>query len=152
MFFLFFVFFHKVKIITPPVYFPPECCTTQKEGKTIRRNQKSNEEREGKKRKGRKGKERRKKKWDKSPEQRLNLSRSWHRGHSRAYNTLFLFKSFTKDLSLPIFELIIRYCLSVPKRIVGQICAVPLPYYDLQATELKIANCSMLIHVTSGKH
>jgi hypothetical protein len=26
---------------------------------------------------------------NKSPEQRLNLSRSWHKGHSRAYNTSF---------------------------------------------------------------
>ncbi len=30
-----------------------------------------------------------------------------------AYNTLFLFKSSTKDLSLPIFELVIRHCLLV---------------------------------------
>ncbi len=30
-----------------------------------------------------------KKKRDKSPEQRLNLSRSWHKGHSHTYNTLF---------------------------------------------------------------
>jgi hypothetical protein len=27
--------------------------------------------------------------YNKSPEQRLNLSRSWHKGHSRAYNTSF---------------------------------------------------------------
>ena len=46
---------------------------------------------------------------DKSPEHGLNLSRSWHRGHSHAYNTLFLFKSSTKDLSLPIFELVNRF-------------------------------------------
>jgi hypothetical protein len=42
----------------------------------------------------------------KSPEQRLNLNRSWHKGHSHAYNTPFLFKSYAKDLSLPIFELV----------------------------------------------
>ena len=26
---------------------------------------------------------------NKSPERRLNLSRSWHKGHSHAYNTSF---------------------------------------------------------------
>ena len=52
-------------------------------------------------------------KWDKSVEPRLNLSRSWHKGHSRAYNTPFSFKSSTKDLSLPIFEIAIwsRNCI-----------------------------------------
>lgn len=43
---------------------------------------------------------------NKSLEQELNLSRSWHKGHSHAYNTPFLFKSSTKDLSPPIFELV----------------------------------------------
>ena len=43
---------------------------------------------------------------NKSSEQELNLSGSWHKGHSHAYNTPFLFKSYTKDLSPPIFELV----------------------------------------------
>ena len=36
-------------------------------------------------------------------EQRLNLNRSWYKDHSHAYNTPFYFKSYTKDLFLPIF-------------------------------------------------
>ena len=36
-------------------------------------------------------------------EQRLNLNRSWYKDHSHAYNTSFYFKSYTKDLSSPIF-------------------------------------------------
>ena len=36
-------------------------------------------------------------------EQRLNLNRSWYKDHSHAYNTPFYFKSYTKDLSPPIF-------------------------------------------------
>jgi hypothetical protein len=34
-------------------------------------------------------KKKEKEKRDKSLEQRLNLSRSWHKGHSHTYNTLF---------------------------------------------------------------
>ena len=41
-------------------------------------------------------------------EQRLNLSRSWHKGHSHAYNTVLIIKSYTKDLSFPIFELVFQ--------------------------------------------
>ena len=37
-------------------------------------------------------------------EQRLNLNRSWYKDHSHAYNTPFYFKSYTKDLSSPIFK------------------------------------------------
>jgi hypothetical protein len=36
-------------------------------------------------------------------EQRLNLNRSWYKDHSHAYNTPFYFKSYTEDLSHPIF-------------------------------------------------
>ena len=36
-------------------------------------------------------------------EQGLNLNRSWYKDHSRAYNTPFYFRSFTEDLSFPIF-------------------------------------------------
>ena len=44
---------------------------------------------------------------NKSPEQRLNLSRSRHKDLSRTYNTPFFFKSYTKDLSFRIFEIIL---------------------------------------------
>ena len=30
-------------------------------------------------------------------------------GHSHAYNTQFYFKSYTKDLSLPIFEIVLKH-------------------------------------------
>ena len=36
--------------------------------------------------------------------QRLNLNRSWYKDHSRAYNTSFYSKSYTKDLSFQIFR------------------------------------------------
>ena len=36
----------------------------------------------------------------------LNLNRSWHKGHSHAYNTPFLSESSTKDLSLPTLEIV----------------------------------------------
>ena len=38
-------------------------------------------------------------------EQGLNLSESWHRGHSYTYNTPFCSKSSAKDLLHSIFEL-----------------------------------------------
>ena len=50
---------------------------------------------------------------NKSPEQRLNLSRSWHKDHSRTYNTSFLFKSYTKDLSFPIFQIVFQHRLNL---------------------------------------
>ncbi len=49
---------------------------------------------------------------NKSPELRLNLSRSWHKGHSHTYNTSFLFKSYTEDLSFPIFKIVFQHRLS----------------------------------------
>tara|TARA_B110001469_G_C9339143_1_gene179939 strand:+ start:223 stop:453 length:231 start_codon:yes stop_codon:yes gene_type:complete len=55
----------------------------------------------GKKKGGKEGESK-----NKSSEQKLNLSGSWHKGHSQAYNTPFLFKSYAKDLSPPIFELV----------------------------------------------
>ena len=53
--------------------------------------------------------ERCKKKKNKSGEQRLNLNRSWHKDHSHAYNTSFCFKSYTKDLSFPIFVIALEH-------------------------------------------
>ena len=46
---------------------------------------------------------------NKSEEQRLNLNRSWHRGHSHAYNTSFYVKSYTEDLSLAIFGIVFQH-------------------------------------------
>lgn len=40
-------------------------------------------------------------------ERRLNLNRSWYKDHSLAYNTSFYFKSYTKDLSFPIFKMLL---------------------------------------------
>ena len=50
-----------------------------------------------------------KKRRNKSGEQRLNLNRSWHKDHSHAYNTSFCFKSYTKDLSFPIFVIALEH-------------------------------------------
>ena len=44
----------------------------------------------------------------KSPELGLNLSGSWHKDHSHTYNTRSESESSTKDLSFPIFVLLIR--------------------------------------------
>ena len=41
-------------------------------------------------------------------EQGLNLNRSWYIDHSHTYNTPFYFKSYTKDLSSPIFTSAIK--------------------------------------------
>lgn len=46
--------------------------------------------------------------WGQIARTRLNLSRSWHKGHSHAYNTCSILKSSTKDLSFPIFLLVIQ--------------------------------------------
>jgi hypothetical protein len=43
---------------------------------------------------------------------RLNLNRSWHKGHSHAYNTSFYIKSYTKDLSLSIFGIVFQHRLT----------------------------------------
>jgi hypothetical protein len=49
---------------------------------------------------------------DKSPEQGLNLSGSWLKATLKRTVPCSLFKSYTKDLSFPIFELIIQHRLS----------------------------------------
>ena len=53
-----------------------------------------------------------------------------------------LFKSYTKDLSLPIFELVIRHRLHDVLDRTG-----PSPYYDLGAPESALC----LYIITSGK-
>ena len=50
---------------------------------------------------------------NKSPEQRLNLSRSWHKATLVRTIPSSLFKSYTKDLLLPIFELVFQHRLNL---------------------------------------
>ena len=60
-------------------------------------------------------------------EQRLNLNRSWYKDHSHAYNTPFYFKSYTKDLSFPIFTGAFQL---VNPTLLGEGWAVPRMFMD----------------------
>ena len=51
-------------------------------------------------------------KCSKSQEQRLNLNRSWHKATLMRTIPRSSFKSYTKDLSLPIFELVFQHQLN----------------------------------------
>ena len=55
---------------------------------------------------------RERRKCSKSQEQRLNLNRSWHKATLMRTIPRSSFKSFTKDLSLPIFELVFQHQLN----------------------------------------
>ena len=56
--------------------------------------------------------QRRKKSVNKSQEQGLNLNRSWHKATLMRTIPRSSFKSYTKDLSLPIFELVFQHRLT----------------------------------------
>jgi hypothetical protein len=51
----------------------------------------------------------RKKSVNKSKKQRLNLNRSWHKATLMRTIPRSSFKSYTKDLSLPIFEIVFQH-------------------------------------------
>ena len=134
-----------------------QACKKKKKRKSGKGNQKRDREKKRKERKEKKRKNKGKKERKGTNLQNKGLI-SADRGTKATLNCLQYpvrkFKSSTKDLSLPIFELVIRHGLLVSRSCCGRETE-PLPCYDLELMNKRARSppisSPMLMHVTLGK-